>query len=400
MRSVGEHLNLCLLAAEPLPELAVPLEDAVDCVLAADVVAPVDLPEADLAGGDGYAVLATDLGTGAGSIVLPVTADVQAGDTVWTRLVPGSAIRIASGAPLPPGADTVVPMELTDMGISQVTINLRGPWAPGNFVIGKGVDTRAGAVVLQAGERLDAKKIALLAALGLSRVSVHPRVRVVILSIGDELVEPGAHRESGQFNDANGHSLAAAAEEAGAKTFRVMASDDRARLRETIEDQLVRADMIVTTGGLSYGAADTVKDVLTPLGSMRFDNVAIAPGRQLGVGKLGDVPVYCLPGNPLAAQVAFETFVRPALRKIAGWSNLYRTSVPAAMSRGWISPQGHREFVPVLLTGKQGEYHGEVLGTHPQARLAALAKANAFAVVPEDTMKVEAGQTLHCMVLD
>lgn len=398
MRSVGEHLNLCLLAAEPLPELAVPLEDAVGCVLAADIIADSSLPATDLAGGDGYAVRAQDVVHS--PAILPVTADIQAGDTVWTRLVPGSAIRIASGAPLPPGADAVVPVESTDMGISQVTVNQ--PASPGSdaMVIPSGIDVPSGATVLRAGQRLDAQKIALLAALGKGRVRVHPRVRVVILSIGDELVEPGAHREPGQVNDANGHSLAAAAEEVDAKTFRVMVTDERARLRETIEDQLVRADVIVTTGGLSYGSADTVKDVLTPLGAVRFDNVAIAPGRQLGVGKLGEVPIYCLPGNPVAAQVAFETFVRPALRKMAGWSNLYRTSVSAKMSRGWVSPAERREFVPVILTGKPGEYRGEVLGSHPQARLAALALANAFAVVPEDVTEVKPQQTLHCMVLE
>lgn len=397
MRSVGEHLNLCLLAAEPLPELAVPLSDAVDCVLAADVVSPVDLPETDIAGGDGYAVRSGDVST---SIVLPVTADIQAGDTVWTRLVPGSAIRISSGAPLPPGADAVIPMEATDMGISQVEVRTPPAGEAAAMVIPAGADTPGGKTVLREGQRLDARKIALLSALGMGRVLVHPRVRVVILSIGDELVAPGSHREPGQVNDANGHCLAAAAEEAGARTFRVMVGDERSALRETIEDQLVRADVIVTTGGLSYGASDTVKDVLTALGTVRFDNVAIAPGRQLGVGKLGEVPIYCLPGNPVAAQVAFETFVRPALRKISGWSNLYRDSIPAKMSRGWTSPPGKREFVPVLLTGKPGDYQGQVLGHHPQARLAALAQANAFAVVPEDVTTVTPGQILHCMVLD
>ncbi len=398
MRSVGEHLNLCLLAAEPLPELAVPLEDAVGCVLSADIVAESSLPATNLAGGDGYAVRAQDVARV--PAILPVTADIQAGDTVWTRLVPGSAIRIASGAPLPPGADAVVPVESTDMGISQVTVTKPVSLGTSAMVIPSGIDVPGETTVLRAGQRLDAQKIALLAALGKGRVRVHPRVRVVILSIGDELVEPGAHREPGQVNDANGHSLAAAAEEVDAKTFRVMVTDERSRLRETIEDQLVRADVIVTTGGLSYGPADTVKDVLTPLGSLRFDNVAIAPGRQLGVGKLGEVPIYCLPGNPVAAQVAFETFVRPALRKMAGWSNLYRASVPAKMSRGWVSPAERREFIPVVLTGKPGEYRAEVLGSHPQARLAALAQANAFAVVPEDVTKVQPQQTLHCMVLE
>lgn len=395
MRSVGEHLNLCLLAADPLPGLAVPLEDAVDCVLDRDIISDSPLPDTQRAGIDGYAVAAGAVADV--PIQLPVTAEILAGDALTLQLVSGTAIRIASGAPLPPGADTVVPLEATDMGIS--TVEIRKTYPQGSFVIPQGIDVSPHTTLLAAGERLDAKKIALLAALGLSHVWVHPRVRVVVISVGDELVEPGAHKEAGQICDANGHSLVAACQESDAKTFRVLVEDDRGKLRETIEDQLVRADVILITGGLSYGTADTVKDVLAPLGEMRFDNVAIAPGRQLGVGKIGEVPVYCLPGNPLAAQVAFETFIRPVLRKMAGRSQLYRTSVPATMSSGWNSPAGRREFVPIALTGNPGHYRGEVLGRHPQARLAALAKANAFAVVPEDVTRVEPDTMLHCMVL-
>ncbi|MCU9997028.1 molybdopterin molybdotransferase MoeA [Mobiluncus mulieris] len=395
MRSVGEHLNLCLLAADPLPGLAVPLEDAVDCVLARDIVSDSFLPDTNRAGIDGYAIASATVG--APPYTLPVTAEILAGDTTWTQLVSATAIRIASGAPIPPGADTLVPLEASDMGLSEVEI--RQSYPQGSFVIPQGIDVSPDAVLLDAGQRLDAKKIALLAALGLSHVWVHPRVRVVVIAVGDELVEPGVSREPGQINDANGHSLAAACQECDAKTFRVLVGDDRGKLRETIEDQLVRADVILTTGGLSYGTADTVKDVLTSLGEMRFDNVAIAPGRQLGVGKIGEVPVYCLPGNPVAAQVAFETFIRPVLRKMAGRSVLYRTSVPATMTQGWTSPAGRREFVPIALTGNPGHYRGDVLGRHPQARLAALARSNAFAVVPEDVTQVEPDTMLHCMVL-
>ena len=398
MRSVGEHLNLCLLAAEPLPPLAVPLEDAVDCVLANDIVAGGNMPVETLAGIDGYAVRIEDVTQA--PVKLPVTGEMLAGDTPWMRLVDGSAIRVASGAIMPPGSEAVVPLEATDMGVSQVTINVGIAPGKARNVIPRGADVTKGETLLKAGERLDSRKIALLASQGMARVEVHPRVRVVVLAVGDELVDPGAACETGQFNDANSHSLAAACQESGAETFRVIGSDDRSKLRETIEDQLVRADMIITTGGLSYGSADTVKEVLNPLGKVRFDNVAIAPGRQLGVGKLGEVPIYCLPGNPFAAQVSFETFIRPALRKIAGWSNLYRASVPARMSKGWISPLARREFVPVLLSGKPGEYRAEVLGQHSQARLSALGQANAFAVVPEDVNKVLPEQTLHCMVLE
>ena len=413
MRSVGEHLNLCLLAAAPLAELAVPLDDAVDCVLSVDVVAPADLPTQDLAGVDGYAVNRAVLSQL--PVTLPVTAEVLAGDAPWASLVPGCAIKVASGAVLPAGADWVVPLFDTDMGISQVTVNSVDT-TQGHHFIGRGSDVRRGEVLLRAGQRLDAKKIALLSALGMSRVRVHPKVRVVIVTVGDELVEPGSRLEVGQVADANGHSLAAACHESGAKTFRVMAPDDRAMLRETLEDQLVRADVILTTGGLSSGPADTVKEVLNNLGQMRFDNVAVAPGRQLGVGKIGEVPVFCLPGDPLAAQVAFETFIRPVLRKMAGRKRLYRESVQAVVDCAWDSPAQRRQFVPVELSGTEGNYRARVLGLGTvtaeeasqevsphvglESGLGALARANAFAVVPESTIRVEAGTALHCMVLD
>src|SRR5699024_5696404 len=193
-------------------------------------------------------------------------------------------------------------------------------------VRGQGADLRAEQVALAAGERVGARQIALLAALGRSRVSVHPRPRVVLISVGDELVEPGRMMTTGAVYDANGHALATAVQDAGGSTFRVAAvPDERTGLREVLEDQLVRADLIITTGGLSAGANDTVKDVLSPLGTVRFDNVGIAPGRQYGVGTVGDgTPILCLPGDPVAAQIGFEVFVRPALLAMAGNRELYR----------------------------------------------------------------------------
>lgn len=407
MRSVAEHLNLCLLAVGPLEELAVNLADAAGCVLAEDIVAERDLPGADLAGRDGYAVAAGDIATRSVPFDLPVMGEVRAGDVNPMHLVPGAAVKIASGAPLPGGADTVIPIESTDRG--EVHVQVLQNARPRSGVRVQASDTAAGQVLLEAGQRLGARQIGLLAALGRGRVMVQPRPRVVIISIGDELVEPGARRSPGQVYDANGHALACAAAEVDAATFRVAAvPDERGALRETLEDQLVRADIVITTGGLSYGSSDTVKEVLAPLGSVRFDNVAISPGRQLGVGKIGEghlgegTPIFCLPGDPVAAQVAFESFVRPALRKMAGWSNLYRTSVAAEIhGEGWESPVGRRQFVPVRLSGApQGGYHATPCGVPGSLSKSALAMANAFAVVPEEQTQVKPGDRLHCMVLD
>ena len=372
MRSVADFYQDCISAVGQQPPLDVQLPDEVGCVLAEDVQAPFNLPVADLAACDGYAVAAADL-EGArpdAPVVLPVTEEIRAGDIHPAALIRGRAIRIASGAPMPQGADAVLALEFSDHGVAQV---------------------------------------ALLAGGGRSRVLVHPRPRVVILSIGDEIVEPGREARPGTVFDANGHALSTAIADAGAQTFRVSAvPDERSVLREPIEDQLVRADLILTTGGISYGSGDTVREVLSALGTVRFDSVAAWPGHILGVGTVGGddqgragTPIFCLPGDPVSAQVCFEVYVRPALRHMQGWTVLNRPSVQARVDRSWYSPRGRREFVRVRLVGDpHSGYQAKVMGAPASLLLSALADSNALAVVPEDVTNVRVGDTLRCMVLD
>lgn len=398
MRSVHDHLQACLAAVGQLPPLAVHLPDAVGCILAEDVRAPSDVPVVDLATTDGYAVRAAETAP-PGPVRLRVLEDVRAGTLDTVQLVAGAVVRIASGAPLPVGADAVVPLEDTDQGDAVVTV-LR-PAAVGQNVRVRGLEARSGEVVLSAGERMGARQEALLAAIGRARVPVHPKPRVVIVSVGDELVEPGRPAEAGQVYDANGHALATAVQDAGAVAFRVGAVPDRRpELREVLEDQLVRADLLITTGGLS--ATDSVRDVVGPMGTVRFDNVAIAPGRLFGVGHVGEAtPIFCLPGDPLAVQVAYETFVRPALRAMAGYADLFRPSVSAVAAVGWASPAGVRQFVPARILGSPAEgYRCEPVGRVEAGTLAALAHANALAVVPEDVVHVLPGERITCLILD
>lgn len=402
MKTVAEHLAACLDIAQAAPPLDVVLLDAVGCVLAQDVTAGQDMPAVDLAGIDGYAVRSADIAeaTEDAPLTLDVMEAVRAGDMRPTHLVPGAAVLIDSGAPLPIGADTVVAWQDTDRGTSHVTI--RRATSPGENVRRRGEDVQAGETVLATGTRMSARHIALAAGLGLRRLRVHPAPRVVIVSIGNELVEPGQSREPGDVFDANGHALASAVADAGGRPFRVAAVPDELRaLSETIEDQLVRADVLITTGGLSVGQGDTVKEVLAPLGSVRFDAVAMSPGRQLGVGTLEGTPIFCLPGDPASAQIAFETFVRPVLRQIAGRASLHRSSLPASVTHGWRSPAGKREFVPVQLSGSPSAgYTAEPIRSGEGVHLSSLAQANALAVVPEDMVSVVSGDALHCLLLD
>lgn len=406
MRSVAEFYQDCLSTVGQQPPLEVQLADAVSCVLAEDVQARFDLPVADLAGCDGYAVRSSDLeGARPDSMVtLPVTEEVKAGDVDPAALVPGTAIRIASGAPVPTGADAVIALDFTDRGMAKVTVRTQP--ARGENIRRRAEDVVEGDVVLHHGTRVGARQVALLAGVGRSRVTVHPRPRVVILSIGDELVEPGEQARPGTVFDANGHALSTAVADAGAQTFRVAAvPDGRQALRETIQDQLVRADLIITTGGISYGSGDTVREVLGALGTVRFDNVAAWPGHILGVGTVGDeddaTPIFCLPGDPVSAQVCFEVYVRPALRQMQGWTTLSRPSVQARVDRSWYSPRGRREFVRVRLTGSpRTGYQAKIMGSPAALLLSALAESNALAVVPEEVTNVRAGDALQCMVLD
>lgn len=392
MRSVSEHLQACLAAVGQLPPLAVSLPDAVGCVLAEDVLAPSDNPVVDLAGCDGYALAAQDSASG----TVRVMDVARSGASEVLRLVPGAAVRIDSGAPMPVGADAVIPLEDTDHG--EAVVAFRQPIAAGVNVRRQGSEARSGQTVLARGTRVGARQIALLAGLGHGRVMVHPKPRVVIVSVGAELTEPGRPASAGQVYDANGHALATCVHDAGGVPLRVGAVSDQVHeLREVLEDQLVRADLLVTTGGLSQG--DTVRDVVSGMGEVRFDNVAIAPGRRFGVGHVndGETPVFCLPGDPLAVQVAYETFVRPALLTMAGYTELYRPSVRAAATVGWASPAGEREFAPVVL---EGTPTGGYRCAPAAASLVGLAEANALAVVPEGVAAVGQGDMLDCLIFE
>ncbi|WP_353065271.1 molybdopterin molybdotransferase MoeA [Arcanobacterium hippocoleae] len=293
---MAEQKQECLAAAKVLPAFEVSLTDAIGCILAQDVVSLVDVPQMNLAGRDGYAVQAEDTrgASDVNPLSLPVLEKVRANYTEPVSIVEKTAIKVASGTPLPEGADAVVPIEYTDGGEARVQINVE--LQAGENVRTHAEDLAAGEVILRQGVRIASRQVAVLASAGHATVLVRPKPRVVVLAIGDELQEPGRPAVRGKVYDANSHALASAAAGAGAQVFRVGAVPDDARiLREAIEDQLVRADIVITTGGLSYGGGDTLKEVLAPLGTVRFDHVGIFPGRQFGVGRIDHTSIFvCL----------------------------------------------------------------------------------------------------------
>jgi molybdopterin molybdotransferase len=340
-------------------------------------------------------------------VFLPVAGDIAAGNTEALRLAPGHSMRIMTGAPMPDGADAVVPVELTDGGLGRVTIF--SEVSVGQHVREAGEDVAAGALVVTDGTRLGPRQIALLAAVGTGEVRVTPKPRVVVISTGDELVEAGTRPGFGQVVDSNGLMLTAAVRALDCIPVRVgCVRDDASTFRSTIESQLGRADAVITTGGVSMGAYDTVKEVLSSVGTMRFDKVAMQPGMPQGFGVLGEheIPVFTLPGNPVSAMVSFEVFVAPALRLMAGRPQQESPLIDATAADGWTAPAGKVQFARVVLS-RHGSGHGSGVPGHTVAiaglqgshALGSMAAANALAVIPADVTSVRVGDQVSCYPL-
>jgi molybdopterin molybdotransferase len=403
MLSVSAHLDRILSVVQPLSPLELGLMDAHGCILTDDVVAPAPLPGFDNSAVDGYAVRMHDVASASDRtpVVLPVTGDIAAGPASPLRVQPGVCVRIMTGAMMPAGADTVIPLEWTDGGVATVRI-VRAP-TPGANIRRSGEDVAAGETVLAAGTHLGAVQIGLAAAVGRSRLVVRPRPRVVVVSTGSELTEAGQPLAPGRIVDSNSPALTAAALEAGAIAYRVgIVPDDPRKLAATLEDQLVRADVLVTSGGVSVGAYDVVKEVLSRLGTVAFDKIAMQPGMPQGFGTIGpdSTPVFGLPGNPVSALVSFEAFVRPALRKMLGATPFERPRVRAVTSAALSSPRGKRSFLRVRLEVTKGAYVVTPVSGSGSHLLAGLSRANALAIVPEDVEKVAAGQSVEVLVLE
>jgi molybdopterin molybdotransferase len=402
-RTVDEHRAFVAALLAPMPAEDVPVGQARGRVLAADVVAAVALPSFDNSAMDGYAVRAADLAgaTAAAPVELPVAADIPAGRTDVPALEPGTAHRIMTGAAVPPGADAIVPVEQTDAGLERVRLSAAP--AAGVHVRRAGEDVRAGDVVLPAGTVLGAPQIGVAAAVGCATVPVRRRPRVLVLSTGSELVAPGTPLQPGQIYESNGPMLAAAVEDAGgtAELLRFVPDDVEqflGRLRERLADGAV--DLLLTSGGVSAGAYEVVKDAFTGRG-VEFVKVAMQPGGPQGAGRLTDpagVGVVTLPGNPVSSHVSFEVFVRPALRAALGHPHPDRPVVTATLSERWTSPRGRRQFRRGVLDAVRGTVRE--LGGPASHLLGSLARAECFVVVPEDVTELAEGSSVETWLLE
>jgi len=391
--TVDEYRDEVLGGIFVLSPIELPLSSAHGCVLAADVASPWPLPSFDNSSMDGYAVIASDIAGAAPDhpVELEVVDDVPAGFRSTERVTTGRAIRIMTGAPMPDGADAVVPVERTDGGVELVQVTQ--PVGIGANIRRAGEDVVAGEKVLAKGTLIGARQVAILAAVGCGLVFVHPRPRIAVISTGSELVEPGLPLRHGLISDSNSYLLVAAAREAGADAYRVgPIVDDERLFLHTVEDQLHRCDLILTSGGVSMGAYDTVKTVLSQLGSVDFMKVAMNPGMPQGHGFVGEekVPIITLPGNPVSSYISFENFVRPAIRLMRGLPDLLRPQRTVSCAVAMTSPAGKRQFARArFLSNGDVVPTGTGQGSHV---MGGLAEAEALIVIPEDVTLVPAGQ--------
>lgn len=401
MRSVEQHLEAILNQIEPLEEFAIGLLESRGCVNAEDIVAPWPLPAFDTAAVDGYAVKVADVAGASAElpIILKVEDVIAVGDRPAGAVLNGTAVRVSAGAPLPEETEAVIPLEFTDAGLSEVNIERAAVLS--QYVRRRGEDIAEAELVLPAGQIMDPRGIGLLAAIGKSNVVARPRPRVVIVTIGAELLEPGAAVVPGKVIDSNGTMLAAAAAEAGASVYRIgPLAENLENVRTVIEDQLVRADLVITVGGTGAGSYEMIKQVCGELGKVDYTRVAMQPGMAQGFGKIGldNTPIFTLPGNPVAAFVSFEIFVKPVIAKMMGYNSYHAVTRKAVVENSFFSTLERKHYVrAVRVPGKQHVVRAlDVQGTH---LVASLARTDCLIVVPELVQEVRSGDTVEVIDL-
>ncbi len=408
MITVDEAFDRILSAFQPLPAVECDIVDAVDLVLASDIVAHEDIPPFQNSAMDGYAVRSSDLREASpeSPVELNIVGVIPAGTAPSLVVKLGEAARIMTGAPIPDGADTVVRFEETDELERRVDrsdaskIGIHRAAHPHENVRDRGEDIPRGAPILTRGRRLRPSDVGILATLNLSNVEVHRRPRVGVLATGDEVVDIGPELEAGQIRNSNSYTIAALARRAGADPVLLgIAGDHVEALRESLQtiDDL---DMIVTSGGVSLGDYDMVKDVLAADGQIDIWQVRMKPGKPLAFGTIRGIPLLGLPGNPAAALVSFEQFGRPAIRKMLGWTDVRMPERRATLTESIKNTGRRRHFVHGTASVRHGKVTVCSTGIRGAAMLSALIEANCFIIIPETESMMPAGSDVTIQLFD
>jgi molybdopterin molybdotransferase len=402
MLTVEQALDRILATIAPLEPVRVPILEALGLVLAEDVCAGEDIPPYANSSMDGYAVRAADT-AGAGpehGVRLHVCGEVAAGYVAEEEVRTGTTMRIMTGAPLPEGADAVVKVE--DTRAAGEAVEILAAVQPGNYVRPAGEDVRQGERVLSCGTTLRPQEIGMLATLGHSSVRVHRRPRVAILATGDEVTEIDAPLLPGRIRNANSYSNAAQVARMGAVPIllgiaRDSVEDLTARIRDGLDQGV---DLFLSSGGVSVGHFDLVRDVLAAQGQIDFWRVRMKPGKPVAFGSLGGVPFLGLPGNPVSVMVAFEVFCRPALARMMGQTNLARPTVEAILLDEVPAKDDRRHYVRVHLERRGSEYQAQLTGEQGSGILSSMVRANGLAILPEEWDRAPAGARVQAILLD
>ncbi|MNR93038.1 Molybdopterin molybdenumtransferase [compost metagenome] len=400
MITVAEARSRILRDAAPGPVEPTTLLRALGKVLAEPVMAPLGLPPFDNSAMDGFAVRSQELAgvAAAGAVDLPVSMEVVAGCGRFRELAPGTACRIMTGGPIPPGADAVVPVEEAWEEAGRVTF--RKAVSPGTHIRRAGEDFQAGDRLLEPGMVLTPARIALLAGVGMVEVKVHAAPRVAILTSGDELVPPGQALRPGQIYDSNAYAMAAMVSEAGGIPVRMGVIRDE---RDATWRQLADAasyDVILTSGGVSMGRYDFIGEILQRHGDLHFDRVAQQPGKPFTYATLGGKPVFALPGNPVSTLVCFEVYVRPVIRRMSGLREIDRPRVWARMGETFAKKPGRQAFLRAILERTPDGVMARLAGAQGSAILSAMARANALVIVPAEASGLAEGEQVEALALD
>jgi molybdopterin molybdotransferase len=392
MVPVEEALRLIAARVSPLPAEEIGSLDALGRVLAEDVFAPEAMPDVPKSAMDGYALRAADM-------LEPrrVLAELTAGGSERAQIAPGTAVRIMTGAPIPPGADAVVITEQAEERDGVLRIE-REP-RPGQYIQQTGDDIRAGELVLPRGTALGPAEIGLLATLGHARVRAHRRPVVAVLATGDEVVEPDAPRGEGGIRDSNRYALLAAVREAGCEGVSLgIARDDWDVQRRAILRGLDSADVLLTSGGVSMGTRDLIKPLLAELGTVHFGRIAFKPGKPTTFATIGAKIAFGLPGFPVSSLVSFEVFVRPALRMLLGDARPHRPRVRVLLDQPIRPAPDRPEYQRAIVGWRDGRLVAASTGAQTSSRLLSLRGANALLLVPAGEGVYEAGSELEALL--
>lgn len=392
---VEEALAIIEREVRPLAPVTMAFIEALGLVLAEDVLAPEPMPPFAAASVDGFAVIAAD-----GSGLRRIVGDQMAGYVAGLQVEPGTAARVTTGAPIPPGADTMIMIEQTEEQNGQVNI-LTNDLQPGSNIRPIGQDIETGQVVLPQGTVLGPAELGLLGTVGKTQVTVYPRPKVAVMSTGDEIVEPQQQPELGQIRDANRFTLMSAVRQAGAEPLDLGIVRDKANsLQDTIERGLTEANALLTSGGVSMGQLDLVKPYLASRGVVHFGRVNTKPGKPVTFATVDGKPCFAMPGFPVSALVSFEVFARPALLKMAGHSRIYRPRERAILAHSFSHTAARTEFQRVVLTRRlDGRLVASSTGFQGSGRLLSMVGANGLVILPYGQGDFAAGTIIEALVL-